>query len=115
MEQQLTNGQKIHASFDVFDQKGKRIATYPTGTVVAISGGDAGGPTGVAQWAPDNTPDNGVGTITTEGDNLGDVVFTGTVTYPDGTVFNSGEALTVHVINSPPNSAAFTLGSPENE
>jgi hypothetical protein len=110
---ELTNGQKCPASFDLFDMKGKPILPLPDGTTVVITGGDAGGPTGVAQWVEDASPSNGHGMITTDGDNVGTVTISGTMTLADGRSF-TGE-IPVVVKNSEPNTAAFTPGEPVTE
>jgi hypothetical protein len=109
---QITNGQKVSASFDIYDAKGKVIPA-PAGTTFTVTGGDTGGATGVAQWVPDASPENGRGTITTDGDNLGSITLSGAATLPDGTAF-SGD-LPVEVIGGPPSSGAFTVGTPVNE
>jgi hypothetical protein len=82
--------------------------------VVTVTGGDAGGPSGVAQWRPDADPENGHGTITTEGDNLGPMTFNATLTLPDGTV-KQGNPIEVEVINSAPGEFIGTVSTPEDE
>jgi hypothetical protein len=111
MSLDLTNGQKCPASFDLFDQKGKAISPLPEGTTVLVTGGDTGGPSGVAQWV--DGPELGQGTITTEGDNVGTVTLSATMTLADGKSFTG--SLVVNVKNSAPGTAAFTAGTPVDE
>ncbi|HEY6108678.1 MAG TPA: hypothetical protein VIV56_07230 [Gemmatimonadales bacterium] len=110
---QITNGQKVRASFDLFDQKDKPFDGWPEGSTIEITGGDSGGATGIAQWTPDASPDNGKGLITTDGDNIGIVTLTARGTNPEGVSFS--DTLEVEVVHSPAGSARFTAGEAEPE
>lgn len=104
----LTNGQKVNASFDVFDKKNQPFNPLPAGATVDITSSDAD----IAQWAPD-APGGNTGFITTETDKIGTATINGSITMPDGTVFT--DTVTVTVMNSAPGTAKFTVGTPVEE
>lgn len=106
---QLNNGQKCPASFDLFDKKDKPFAVLPAGASISVVSSD----TSIAQWVPDADPDNGRGTITTEGDNVGSCSISGTLTLADGNVLS--DVLPVEVIHSAPGTFRVTAGTPEDE
>lgn len=105
---ELTNGQQVDASFDVFDKKNIAFDPLPSGATVQISSSDEG----VAQWAPDVAGGN-KGFITTLTDKVGLATISGTITMPDGTVFT--DSISVTVTNSAPGTAKFTVGTPSDE
>ena len=108
----ITNGQVVDASFDLFDQKSVAYKELPAGSKVEVTGGDDGGPNGVAQWADKSSAKS---TITTQGDQLGQVSFKATLTLADGTVMESSNSIDINVINSAPGSFVGTVGVPRDE
>lgn len=116
MSTKIQNNQNVPASLDVKDEKGKVIAALPDGaSVVFTSSAETvaqfrqGAKAADGSWTDD--PKSLVGEITTDGDEIGFAVITGTVTWPDGKILSAAEE--VEVVNSPPNSASFTVGTPE--
>lgn len=116
---QINNGEKItSAGLSVFDSKGKAIpdgGLEPGTTVVFTASQD---PSTVAQFVQ-SAPNSLVGDITTVGDDIGVVLFTGTIQKPDGTLVMDSDGTIpqyeVTVVNGPPNTASFTAGTVQPE
>lgn len=109
----INNGEKItNQGLSVFDLKGKPLEALPDGWSVVYSASED--PSTVAQFVQDSPGSLG-GTVTTEGDDVGTVTFTGTITRPDGSVMLDGDGntpqLQVTVIHSAPNTADFGVGT----
>lgn len=111
---ELNNGEKlVGTGLSVFDAKGKAIADgdLPAGTTVVYTASED--PSTIAQIRQ-AAPNSLACDITTEGDDIGVVLFTGTVTNPDGSIVNDADGtapqLEVTVIHSAVSSASFTPG-----
>lgn len=113
---EINNGEKVKAGLTVFDEKGKPIVTTEPGATVVFSASED--PSTKAQFVQDS-PNALSGTVTTVGDDVGKVTFTGVYTRADGKVLNSSDGsspqLEVTVINTPASTAEFTVGTREPE
>ena len=105
---ELTNGQTVDASWDLFDKKNVAFNPLPDGAVIDIKSSDED----IAQWAP--SADNpAIGDITTLTDKVGTATLTGTLTLADGKSFS--DTITVTVRNSEAGTFAARVGTPREE
>lgn len=118
MKVTLNNSEKLTGTgMSVFDKKGKALVDpLPAGWQVTYS--VEPGKETIAQFVQD-APNSLGGTVTTEGDDVGVAVITGSVIDPNGAVLADADGaapqLEVTVINSAPGTASFTPGTVEPE
>jgi hypothetical protein len=106
----LDNGQMVGAGLSIFDKKGQLIeeGNLPAGSTVVFTNDNEA----AAQFVQ-NGENSMNGKVTTEGDKVGVSNITGTVTFADGST--KSDILEVTVVNSAPDTARFTVGTPEDE